>query len=45
LPGTLAEDVEIVDYALRLQERVDRPDDYLVGPQMAASMLTTVCRS
>jgi hypothetical protein len=45
LSGTLAEDVEIVEYALRLQGRVDRPDDYLVGPQMAASMLTTVCRS
>jgi hypothetical protein len=43
VPHSLAEDVEIAVYARRLQRRVDQPGNYLVGADMAASMLTTVC--
>jgi hypothetical protein len=44
VPGRMAHDVEIAVYARRLQRRVDVPG-YLVGPQMAADMLATVCAS
>jgi hypothetical protein len=43
VPDSLAGDIEIAVYARRLQRRVDLPEKYLVGAEMAASMLETVC--